>query len=267
MAYRQGPGSQHAGPSCYRHAAATAAVACDRCMQPICDLCVVYVGTASHCPPCAQVARRRRVVGRVAMWVALVAVTVGIAFFVRSMPARFDYGARTSEVRAARLKVEAERCDCRATISYEDLLVASGDHRGALADVDDFVKHCGDWYRVHWTAYTAHHRLSEGLAAVDEATKLIAHAPGDKDYRWWRGVVYAELGQDLAAIADFEEAIRLQPSITNIPFNLADVYERQGKPCDAKRVIQGFLEHHPDGADEAVLARMARLTNTGHCEK
>jgi len=265
MAYRQQAGTAQAGASCYRHAAAQGNAVCDRCLQPICDLCVVYVREATHCPICAQKVRRNRTVGRVVAVLALAALATAAFFYVRAMPVRFDYGINSVAVSQARAKIEAERCDRGATITYEDLLLASGDARGALADVDAFVKKCGDWYRVHWIAYAAHHRLSESAAALAEATKLIEHAPGDKDYRWWRGVVYEEMGRDTEAIADFEEAIRLEPEITNIPFNLADILERQGQHCEAKQVIQAFLDHHPDGADASVLARLAHLTNIGHC--
>ncbi len=262
MAYRQQPSESYVRfIRCHRHESAEASGSCQRCMQPICDPCIVYVGASTHCPACAKTVRRRRAIGRVVRATLVVGAIAGFAIYLWTRPPQFDYGAHDGEVRLARAKVDRERCDRRATIELEEALLGAGDNRGALTDVDAFVKKCGDWYRVHWIAYTAHHRMSEAHAAIDEATKLIDHDPSDKDYRWWRGVLYEEIARDDDAIADYAKAIELEPALTNIPFNLATLLERKGRPCEAKRVIEQFLDHHPGATDDAVLARLARLAD------
>ena len=235
-------------------------------MQPICDLCFVYVGSVAHCFPCAKVVRRNAALGRwakAALALALVAAAIGFAMFHEGP---FDYGQHRAAVMKAREKIVAERCDRSATIEYEEALLRSGDNRGTLADVDGFIAKCGDWYRVHWTAYTAHQRLSEHLAAVTEAGKLVDHRPDDADYRWWRGLAYEEGGQIDQAILDYRMSIQLNPRITNIPFNLADLLERQGKRCESLAVVEAYVAEYPrESDDQALVARLKRLRTGDVC--
>ncbi len=259
MPYRNGLKSTSA--HCYQHPVASAEATCDGCGQSICEICVLYVRTTVVCPACAGKVRRRQLLWRMLVAVGVLAGVVAVVLVLRALPTRFDYGVRTPDVVKARQRVEAERCDRPGTIAYEDELINAGDYRGALRDVKSFIKECGDWYRVHWVAYSAHDRLSEGDQAIAEATLLIAHDPNDADYRWWRGIIYEEQGRDAQAIEDYRAAIRNRPELTNIPFNLARVLERAGRPCEAKSAVEDFLRYHPADADETTLAQLARLTN------
>src|SRR2546423_866540 len=82
---------------------------------------------------------------------------------------------------------------------------------------------CGEWYRLRWVRYGARQHLGEHAAAVEEATKLMAHDPEDHDYPWWRGMAYEEMGRTDDAIADYRLTLRLLPSADRIPFNLASL--------------------------------------------
>ena len=56
--------------------------------------------------------------------------------------------------------------------------------------------------------YARHAQHDRAIADFDEAIKLNPHRA---DYFWWRGHVYAAKGQYDRAIADYDEAIRLDP--------------------------------------------------------
>lgn len=264
MAYRDSKPA--ADVTCHKHASATATATCARCEKAICDICLGYAGALPHCYPCGKVARRNAALARLLPLVLLVVAIVAAGIYALTRTPPYDYGEYTAGVTLLRGKVKAERCDKEATIDLGDALLAAGDHRGAIADVDAYIKKCGDWYRVHWIAYTAHKRLSEHDLAIAEADKLIAHRPEDADYRWWRGIEHEEAGHDALAIADYTETMRLNPRATGIPFNLASLLEKQGKRCDALLVVQNFLIHHPDAtSDPGVQARVLRLRTGAPC--
>jgi tetratricopeptide (TPR) repeat protein len=138
--------------------------------------------------------------------------------------------------------------------------------RGALADTDAYFAKCGDWYRLRWVTYTAYEHVGEHARAVAEASKLIAYDPEDKDYPWWRGLAYEEMGKLDDAIRDYRRTIELAPDIDRIPFNLAGVLEQKGQYCEARKPILQFLSYHPDLEDRPnVTDRLERLRILGHC--
>ena len=266
MPYR---GFDHLGPSCYRHAAAPASESCARCLQPICDICVGFENTQPHCPPCAKKARRMRkavrAVGLTFGLAASSAFTVLVGWLVtRDKP--FDYGIHTDEVRWLEDKLSAEPCDRPATLRLVETMLTSGDHRGVLKRAGAFVDKCGDYPRLRWATYSAHERLSEHDAAIADATRLIEREPSDKDFWWWRGIAFEEKGELEPAIADYRRALEIEPALTGVPFNLANVLERQGRFCEARQPIEQFLRYHPSVSDRGRIdVRLARLDAAGRC--
>jgi tetratricopeptide (TPR) repeat protein len=254
------------GPSCYKHAAAPAAASCLLCDRTLCDPCIVYDLSAAHCIDCARRARRRRALGAVAKIGGALAVIAGAVTFLALRPQPFDYGADGARIAGLKTKAHAEPCDKRATLAYEEAALAAGDARSALADSDEFFARCGDWYRLRWVRYGAREHLSEHAAAVDEATRLIAHDPEDHDYYWWRGMAHEELGRDDAAIADYRKTLQLLPGADRIPFNLANVLERHQRLCEAREPILQFVRFHPEFAERPrIVEQLDRLRVLGHC--
>jgi hypothetical protein len=261
--YRDAPPS---GPACYKHASAPAAAQCHRCGRALCDPCVIYDVSSPHCFDCARAARRNRTLGAVAkIGGVLGALGVGVFFLVtRSHPAAPTFDS--PELVRLHNKVIAERCDKRATLAYGEELVQEGEFRRALTDADDYFKRCEDWYRLRWVTYSAHEHLGEHALAAAEATKLMAHSPEDKDYVWWRGLAYEEMGRVDDAIADYRRAIQLEPRLDRIPFNLSNLLEQKQQFCEARKPIQQFVEHYPETAHRpAIVDRLERLRILGHC--
>lgn len=254
------------GAACYKHASAPMAAQCERCGRALCDPCIVYDISSPHCFDCARKARRRRAIGAAAKIAGVVAAVAGGIVFVASRPRSYDHGLDGPHIVQLHNRVSTERCDKRATLEYDEALLAAGDERGALADSDDYFTKCGEWYRLRWVRYSAHEHLSEHAAAVGEATKLIAHDPEDHDYPWWRGIAYEQMGRLDEAIADYRRTLTLAPAIDRIPFNLSSVLEQKGQFCEARRPILDFVQYHPEVAQHPnIKDRLDRLRILGHC--
>jgi hypothetical protein len=266
MAYRGGEATGQ--PSCAKHAAAPAEAACARCLQPICDICIVYFGAQPHCHPCALKRRRNRTIGRVVLSLAAVVLVGGTVIAIRRTPARELPHTDSPDVVRLRKERAAKPCDRPTALALGEALLTDDNAREALADGKAFLAQCGDWYRLHWTAYTAHERLGEWQGAVDEASLLIKHNPADHDYYWWRGSAEEQLGQLDRAADDYRMTLVRLPNAKNIPFNLARVYEKQAQPCRAVATIEQFLFHYPDERKTpSVSEYLQRLVKAGHCER
>jgi tetratricopeptide (TPR) repeat protein len=239
---------------------------CERCGRALCEPCTVFFISTPHCIDCARRGRRRQAIGTATTIGAVLSLIAAGFIFIATRTPPFDYGADAPEIARLRTRVEAERCSQRATLEYDEALVAAGDMRGALADTDAYFAKCGDWYRLRWVTYGAYEHLGQHAAAVAEATKLIAHDPEDHDYPWWRGIAYQEMGRLDDAIRDYRRTIELAPDIDRIPFNLATVLELKGQPCAARAPILQFLSYHPDyGHHPDVVDRLERLRILGRC--
>src|SRR5262249_28800551 len=92
--------------------------------------------------------------------------------------------------------------------------------------------------------------------------------PEDKDYRWWRGQAHEAGGALDKAAADYQYAISIQPRLMNIPVNLATVYEKMHRPCDALFTLEQYAQRYPSvPGDEATQQRMHRLDSDGQCDR
>jgi tetratricopeptide (TPR) repeat protein len=202
--------------------------------------------------------------------VGLAALTVassvlGLGWLITRDPP-FDYGIHTGEVRALSERLAAEPCAQPDTLKLTETMLRAGDYRGTLKRANAYFEKCGEWSRLLWVTYSAHERLSEHKAAVIDAGKLIREQPNDKDFWWWRAMAYEEMGELDKAVDDYRKALEVEPRLTGIPFNLANVLERQGKPCQAREPILQFLKYHPDVNNrDTIEARLDRLQVAGSC--
>jgi tetratricopeptide (TPR) repeat protein len=264
MPYR---GEAHLGPACFRHAAAAAATSCGACLQPICEICVLYDGTRGVCPPCARRHRRLRDARTIFLRglgaASLVGLLVAMAFIVTHGHTR-HVGVEQARIEELSDQLAHDPCDRVRTMALSDALLRAGDFRGVLKRNQDFSSRCGPWSRLLWTSFSAHRYLSEHQQAVEVASELIERSPGDKDFRWWRGLAYEEMGELELAAADYREALRLEPRLDRVPFNLIDVLERLGRPCEGVPVLEAYLRYRPNDARSPILlGRMDHLRAQG----
>jgi aspartyl protease family protein len=237
----------------------------------------MFDGMDEVCPPCLTPRRKKRVRRRVVMSAVLfvlacVAVTYA-GYRVRTAPqlppaVTVDKGAYSAELKRLEAQLAAEPCDRAKIVTYGDTLIQVGDYRGALRSNEAFFQKCGPYPHLLSITYTAHKLLSEFDAAVADATKLIEGDPADKDYWAWRGLAYEEKGDVANAAADYRQAITLQPGLVSLPINLANMYERSGRPCEAMFALEEYFLQYPElRHDEHLRSRQQLLTKSGKCEE
>jgi clan AA aspartic protease (TIGR02281 family) len=254
-------------PACYQHERTEAIDTCFQCTKPICSICSTFVATRVYCPPCAKKARSQRFVLRTIILVLLLAGLGAAIFYFVTKEAPFEYGKRTKEFKRLSGLIEKEPCDREKIVSLADLMLSAGNHRGAIKTCEKFFEGCGEHLRLRWITYGSYKRLSEYPAAIREVSKLIENYPDDKDYWWWRGIVYERSGDFEKAAFDFQQAIAIEPRLDSIPFNLASVYERLKRPCEALFPIEQYIHYHPeDRLDHKIQRQLARLRLAGKCD-
>jgi tetratricopeptide (TPR) repeat protein len=278
--FRQSP--QGMRPTCFNHALVSAVGSCIRCLQPVCEVCTIFVGSESCCPPCAGKQARARRVRQGVMGLAAVALLAGGAVAVSMATGgarratgtdesgkpvengKADWGTYTQGINAMLEQLAKEPCDRRQIVVLGETLLRAGDSRGAVQHAATFFKKCGAYPRLLWVTYSAHLRLSEHHAAVSDVSQLVELYPEDADYRWWRARAYEQGGELEKAVVDYKKSLELRPAMTNIPFNLSSVLERLGRPCEAIVPVENFIAHHPDTRDKPeITARLTRLRAAG----
>lgn len=261
-----------AAVECHAHPGTIVASTCSICLKPLCTACLVFDRFRPACAPCAKTARtqRRRMtwiylaVGMVAVCTGTVAIVAGVAFY-EPPPPPFDYGRFADDVTKLQSQLQQEPCDRTKIVTLGETMAKAGDYRGAIRRSEEFFAACGEHHRLLWVTYGAKKRLGEWDEAIKDATKLIESDPSDKDYWWWRGICHEERGRLVEAAADYEKSLEAEPRLTSIPFNLAAIYERLGRQCDAAKVVERYLVHHPESADNpSVKQRLER--HREHCE-
>lgn len=256
--------------ACAAHPDAPVVARCGSCRRGVCRACTVLSVdrgvVCSSCGGCVAPGPRLSNPAKLAA-AALTGVVVTWAVVNRtdragaprdSLPA--PDAALPEDVETSRLRgsIAKEPCDRVMIVALGEKLIQGGDNRGALRAAASFFHRCGDYSRLRWLTYGAHTRLGEWDAAIAEATKLIAHNRHDRDYWGWRGLAHEEKGDFARAIADYRQALTLEPRLNGLPFNLANLLERVGRPCEAIFPLEQFLHHNSD-VDGAAQVRQRIL--------
>jgi len=164
--------------------------------------------------------------------------------------------------------VEREPCDRQSTLHLVAYLREAGAYREAIRRADAFLSRCGDLGELHGEEYHAYLALSEFKSALAEINKLVALKPYDSIPWAWRGLLHETTGELEEAIADFRQALAVNPRLMDIPINLANVYERMNRPCDAVNAIEGVLLFYPEARQQDdIRDRIERLYRVGTCDK
>jgi clan AA aspartic protease (TIGR02281 family) len=264
-------------PVCANHRSVPASGSCIDCLKEICDVCTA-VSLEHLCTLCARARRDRRVKRNTLFALAVVAAVVAtVVFATRAGDADAHAGeslvemasASAPEVVPANLgaldaELRREPCDRQRAYKLVDGLYRAREPRLALRRADAFFQKCGTFTELLPLTYAAHRDLSEWDLALADVSKLMEAQPHDKDYPWWRAQLYEQKGEIELAARDYDQAIVIEPKITNIPFNLANIYERLGRPCDGIFPLTQFAYFHPE-ASEAANKRLSALYASPGC--
>ncbi|MBW2537921.1 MAG: hypothetical protein JRI55_40925 [Deltaproteobacteria bacterium] len=177
-----------------------------------------------------------------------------------------DYGPRSPEIYAEEAALERKPCDKERIVKLAELLNEAKAYGTTLERARAFFKRCGDHRRLRWATYAAHKRSGDFAGAAAEATRLIKAVPRDRDYRWWRAEAYEGAGDVERAIVDYRQAVALEPFVRNLPFSLAGLLERVGRPCEALFWLRNYAHHHPE-LRRRLVPRTTRLRSTPECRK
>jgi len=255
-----------AAPACANHRGVPATGSCIDCLKEICGVCTA-VSLEQLCTPCARARRDRRAMrnGIIASVGALAVVALGVGSWLArgsgtgpTLAGQGPAGSSSGDApqvptqfAALDSELAREPCDRQRAYKLIDGLYHAREPRLTLLRAEAFVRQCGDFTELLPLTYAAHRDLSEWDPAIADVSKLIELQPHEKDYRWWRGQLYEHKGQLERAARDYDQSIVVEPKITNIPFNLANVYERLGRPCDGIFPLTQFAYFYPGAADLA----------------
>lgn len=204
-----------------------------------------------------------------ALALALSTAAVDAQYFERHQPGALD--ANIAALEAAPADAEALWRLCRA-------LVRRGEKGGGVADFALARRRCEESVALSSAAANAHFWLGVALARYGEARgvvkslalvrpiraemrKTLALDPGHGGAHQVLGQVYWKLprlagGDKKAALAEFEEAVRLSPRYTANYVPLAEALLHFGRREDAARVLEAALKVS-DPADPAAAVEDA----------
>jgi aspartyl protease family protein len=223
-------------------------------------------GLQAVCADCLRRERRAPFLRGVLAVLLLAVIGYGAFRGYTTYEPPYDYGEHTRKVRKLEADLKQEPCDRPKNQELLTLMLQAGDARGVIKRAEGFFAHCGDLVELRAITYRAHERLGESDAAVADITRLVDSAPYSPTYRAWRGYLYRNKGDLELAATDLREALSLYPEFTDVPVDLATVYEKLGRPCDAVFPLQQLVHHYPDRTWTAgIRARLAELDQRGSC--
>lgn len=269
-------------PSCSRHPETRATATCERCLAAICEICSSTRGGGTLCVRCVRDQRRARErrLALLCTGVIVAAVATPLVYRALRAPVETGPGARTVEKAASVVEktapalshrstelsaaVDKEPCDRGKIVELCESLLRDGEPRLCLTRSEAFFTRCGDYWRLRWATHAAHKQLSEWEPAIADATRLVTQFPDDRDYLIWRGLAYADKGDTLHAVADYEQAIAIEPRLADVPFNLADAYRKLGRPCDGIFPLEQLSFYNPE-RDANARRRLRELYDDPQC--
>ena len=105
--------------------------------------------------------------------------------------------------------------------------------------------------RVHYTLGIIHRFLGEEEAALAEFQKVLIHAPRDADGHYQVAIGLVRTGKNEEALPHFEMAVQLDPTIRGAWNNLQLAWRRAGRVEDADRALATFRDLESSGKGRA----------------
>lgn len=147
-------------------------------------------------------------------------------------------------------------------------LESVGDLNAALQDLNEAIRLGLTATRVHFVRSSVRKKLGDAAGAAADHSEGLRRSPSDPESFVARGVARLRDGADPAvALADFEQALRLDPSNRAALENIAHVQsEKQNRPAAAIETLDRLIQLYPDFAP-ARAGRGVLLARAGRREE
>lgn len=170
-----------------------------------------------------------------------------------------------ADLRALDAEVAREPCDRKRAHELVVGLYKAHALRLVTKRAETFFAKCGSSTEIRMVSVVAHSDLSEWKEALDDVNKLVEERPAAADLRAIRGDLYERKGDLEAAAREYDQALALDPKLPEVPLQIADLYERLGRPCEAIGPLTQLAYEHPESA-AAATQRVKRLTKLDACK-
>lgn len=238
------------------------------CLRPACASCLDEKAGPDLCESCGARRRRQRGARLRSVAIATSVSLSALGVVVWGASGYLQHSVVEGPLHKQEEALTATPCARDAVVGLLQEQMKLGNPRSALEAAQSFQQRCGPFRKLARYTYGAHMQLHEYERAAIDASSLIEDNPEDKDYRWWRGQAFEEAGALDKAAADYQYAISIQPLLMRVPMNLATVYEKLHRPCDALFTVEQYAQHYPAiRSDAAVQQRMKRLDEQGGCQR
>jgi hypothetical protein len=157
----------------------------------------------------------------------------------------------------------ADSCNKKKALELAEILNRAGDHRGAIAVVEDFDDRCGRWHRLLWAEAYAREQLEDWQGAASIDTVLINHDPADSDFWWWRGRARLKLRDWPRAEADLRQSMTNRPNRFAASFFASDIGDHNA--CAAAFALQFFAERSAR-LTASLASKRTKYYVAGDCE-
>lgn len=128
----------------------------------------------------------------------------------------------------------------------------------ACASVEEETAQRENLAKVHFEEGEDHYRAGNFEAARDAFTRAIeVHPGGFAEAYYRRGNCRFQEGQDLEALADYTEAMKLSPGFDRALYNRGETFRRMGRWREALDDFQAFHRNNPSNVQ--ALKRIGSL--------
>ncbi len=251
-------------PCCYIHPNKPASNCCRDCCKMVCEPCVrVGNNNKIYCLTCFELGQKRRRVLYVSGVVFLsVAIVIGV-LLARSFRNPLSHSIYSDAYYQLHKLLQADPCNRPAAEELAVSLSRAKEYRESALLAERFITQCGDVVDLQRVIYYDYFNLAEFDKAIVAISGLVEKYPNYKYYWAWRARAYVERGDLQAALSDFQKALDLSPNLTDVPFEMANIYERMGQYCDAIFLLEHFrfYYHTPRdmiGTQKKITALYAR---------
>ncbi len=252
---------------CPHHPEREAVELCGGCGSQFCLYCISTRGGRALCSSCQRSSSQKRsllAIGGLALGLITIAGVVFLALQKKDAP---QLSERAQKIKTLEAKLQESPCDKGVILQLTDQLLYEARNKEVLERASAFRSRCQGFETLLWKTFEAHKRLSQNKEALADVSALIERRPTDQDYWVWRGLLHESMGSMELAANDFRQALSIEPRLTQIPFNLTNIYEHLGRPCESIFYMEQYATHNPSAWKDAKFkAHLERIYELEACK-